>query len=335
MTSPTSNTAQIDLVITWVDGDDARLKQKRAPYLQQEDIASGAISATRFASNDEIYYNVASILKYVPFCRYIYIVTDEQAPKYIKEFANQGVCDTDKIRIVDHKEIFAGYEQYLPTFNSLTIETMLWNIPGLSEYFITLDDDFFFNQPASISDFFDADNIIIRGHWRKSAPLKAKLRYRKLMNQAFNTILQPKYVVSQMLGGEIYSSREFFEIHHYPHIIDKKVIKDYLLNHTDLLTAQIKHRFRDISQFDPVSLMNHLKIKKGEATLKPNLNLNYLKNQKGVNSFIENLDNASIKYGCIQSMDELDTTSFKQVHKAMTDKLSTHLPASVLLTTKE
>ncbi|MES1964852.1 stealth family protein [Psychrobacter sp. AH5] len=324
------NKENIDLVITWVDGDDPLLKQKRAPYLAQEDVASGAISATRFASNDEIYYNVASILKYVPFCRHIYIITDQQKPKFIDEFVNQGVCSADKIRIVDHQEIFLGYEQFLPTFNSLTIETMLWNISDLSDYFITLDDDFFFNQPASISDFLDQNNIIIRGHWRKSAPLKAKLHYRQLMNKAFNTTLQPKYVVSQMLGAEVYKSSKFFEIHHYPHIIDKSVIKSYFLAHPDYLNNQIKHRFRDISQFDPVSLMNHLKIKKGEAILKPNLNLNYLKNEKSVSDFIKNLDNTSMKYGCIQSMDQLDATSFKQVQSAMTEKLSSHLPSSLV-----
>lgn len=325
-----SNQEQLDLVITWVDGDDPLLKQKRAAYLEQKSIASGAISATRFASNDEIYYNVASILKYVSFCRHIYIVTDEQKPKLINEFVSQGICSADKIRIVDHKEIFSGYEQFLPIFNSLSIETMLWNISGLSNYFITLDDDFFFNQPADIDDFLDQDNIIIRGHWRKSAPLRAKLKYRQIMNRAFNTTLQPKYIVSQMLGAEVYKSNQFFEIHHYPHIIDKNVIKSYLLDHPDYLKEQIKHRFRDISQFDPVSLMNHLKIKKDEATLKPNLNLNYLKNEKSVNHFIENLKNTSIKYGCIQSMDQLNATSFERVRTAMTEKLSSHLPSSLL-----
>ena len=99
----------LDVVIAWVDGNDVELKRKRHKYLTGED-ASDAVSDTRFASNDEIYYNIASILKYVPFCRHIYIVTDNQQPEFLNEFVAQGLCDTDKIRVVDHREIFAGYE---------------------------------------------------------------------------------------------------------------------------------------------------------------------------------------------------------------------------------
>ena len=52
---------QIDIVIAWVDGDEPLLKQKRARYQKTTSAASDAISSTRFASNDEIYYNIASI----------------------------------------------------------------------------------------------------------------------------------------------------------------------------------------------------------------------------------------------------------------------------------
>ena len=127
----------IDIVIAWVDGNDLELKKKRHKYLTGED-ASDAVSATRFASNNEIYYNIASILKYVPFCRHIYVVADSQRPEFIDEFAAQGLCAADKIRVVDHREIFRGFEEHLPTFNTRSIESMLWNIEGLSDYFIYL-----------------------------------------------------------------------------------------------------------------------------------------------------------------------------------------------------
>ena len=131
----------IDIVIAWVDGNDLELKKKRHKYLTGED-ASDAVSATRFASNNEIYYNIASILKYVPFCRHIYVVADNQRPEFIDEFAAQGLCAVDKIRVVDHREIFRGFEEHLPTFNTRSIESMLWNIEGLSDYFIYVNDDF-------------------------------------------------------------------------------------------------------------------------------------------------------------------------------------------------
>jgi len=157
----------LDVVIAWVDGDDPRLKQKREAYKSGKSVASEAVTATRFASDDEIYYNIASIIKYVPFCRHIYVVTDQQRPALIDEFAKKNICSADKIRIIDHKDIFSGYEQYLPTFNTRSIETMIWNIEGLSDHFIYMNDDFFFNQPVTINDFLDNEKLIIHGHWRK------------------------------------------------------------------------------------------------------------------------------------------------------------------------
>ena len=91
----------IDIVIAWVDGNDLELKKKRHKYLTGED-ASDAVSATRFASNNEIYYNIASILKYVPFCRHIYVVADECFMGFCEK--NYSVlsllCDYDNLIVV-------------------------------------------------------------------------------------------------------------------------------------------------------------------------------------------------------------------------------------------
>ncbi|WP_350656277.1 Stealth CR1 domain-containing protein [Psychrobacter sp. S1-30-MNA-CIBAN-0213] len=325
---------KIDVVIAWVDGDSPTLKKKREHYKKTENVASGAVSATRFASNNEIYYNIASIIKYVPFCRHIYVVTDQQQPEFINEFFNEGLCPKDKIRIVDHKDIFLGYEQFLPTFNTRSIETMLWNIPELSDYFIYMNDDFFFNQPAKIGDFLDDDSIIIHGHWRKSSAIKAKLKYRKSLQKILGTKVQPKHTTAQMLSAQILNMNQFFEIHHYPHMVDKTTLKNYLLSNVQLLSEQIKYRFRDVAQFNPITLTNHLKIQQKEACLKPPTTINYLKNKSGVENFITNLQKDEVKYGCIQSLDLLDSDSYQRVTSAMMQKFSAHLP-SLLLDTSE
>ena len=320
----------IDIVIAWVDGNDLELKKKRHKYLTGED-ASDAVSATRFASNNEIYYNIASILKYVPFCRHIYVVADNQRPEFIDEFAAQGLCIADKIRVVDHREIFRGFEEHLPTFNTRSIESMLWNIEGLSDYFIYLNDDFFFNAPAQVEDFLKADSLVIYGHWQNSFALKAKLKYRQLMSRQFGKPIQPKHMIAQMLGADVLGFKKFFEIHHYQHIVDRHALKDYLLEHPQLLETQIKFKFRSVEQLNPISLMNHIKIQKQQAELKPDLELAYLKNQDSLNSFIAALHNPEIKYGCIQSLDQLDSDAAKKISTAMHEKLAGYLPHSVLV----
>lgn len=319
----------LDIVIAWVDGNDVELKRKRQQYLTGGD-ASDAVSDTRFASNDEIYYNIASILKYVPFCRHIFIVTDNQQPEFLNEFVAQGLCDANKIRVVDHREIFAGYTQFLPTFNTRSIESMLWNINGLSDYFIYLNDDFFFNSPAQIEDFLESDKIVTYGHWKSCFSYKTKLKYRQFLNRNFNKPIQPGHVIAQMLGADILGFKEFFEIHHYPHCVDRKILSEYLLHHPDLLETQIKYKFRSVEQLNPISLMNHLKIQKNEAVLKPDLALAYLKNAESLPEFVEALNQGNIKYGCIQSLDQLDAQDATQVKNAMIARLGDYLPQSVI-----
>lgn len=321
---------QIDIVIAWVDGNDLELKRKRHKYLTGED-ASNAVSDTRFASDNEIYYNIASILKYVPFCRNIFVVTDNQRPEFIDEFAAQGLCSADKIRVVDHREIFKGYEQHLPNFNTRSIESMLWNIEGLSDYFIYLNDDFFFNSTAQVDDFLNGERLVIYGHWQSSFALKTKLKYRQFLQRQFGKPIQPKHMIAQMLGADILGFKKFFEIHHYPHIVDRHVLKDYFLTDPQLLETQIKYKFRSVEQLNPISLMNHLKIQKQQAELKPDIELAYLKNEDSLGSFVSALTNPAIKYGCIQSLDQLNPAEAKQVSDAMQQKLAGYLPNSILV----
>ena len=78
----------------------------------------------RFSDNDEIRFCLRSIRNYAPWVRTIWLVTDEQVPAAI----DRRRAERENIRIVDHREIFRGYEQLLPTFNSYAIESMLWRI---------------------------------------------------------------------------------------------------------------------------------------------------------------------------------------------------------------
>ena len=67
------------------------------------------------------------------------------------------------VEIVYHKDFIPG--QFLPTFNSTTIEMFLWNIKGLSEKFIYANDDMLPTGELKPSDFFYGDKIRI--NWRE------------------------------------------------------------------------------------------------------------------------------------------------------------------------
>ena len=132
---------------------------------------AAAADPTRFGDCGEIDYCVASLLRFAPWLRTIHIVTDAQTPSLMERL--KGTPFEDRVRVVDHKVIFSGYEQFLPTFSSLSIEAMLWRIPGLAERFIYLNDDFQIIRPVALEDFFRDDGVVLRGKWRGHAACAA------------------------------------------------------------------------------------------------------------------------------------------------------------------
>ncbi len=142
----------IDLVYLWVDGSDPKWVEKRNACIGLPKEGSGVNCKGRYADNDELKYSLRSVELYAPWIRRIFIVTDEQIPRWLD-------TSNPKIRIVDHKEIMPAV--CLPCFNSTVIEHHLHRIPGLAERFLFANDDMFFNQPVAPGDFFAADGLPI------------------------------------------------------------------------------------------------------------------------------------------------------------------------------
>ena len=158
---------EIDAVIAWVDGSDPALIKRQQKYLKFElNKTPPGAEKTRFNSLNEINYCLISILKFAPYIRKIFIVTDQQDPNIyplVQKYFPKRISD---IHIVDHLEIFQGFESFLPTFNSICISNMLWKIKGLSDQFIYFNDDVFIVRPTNPSTFFKNNRPVLRGKWR-------------------------------------------------------------------------------------------------------------------------------------------------------------------------
>lgn len=149
---------KIDYVITWVDGTDPAHLAQQKKYKQEASLAhKEATKSERFIDNGEIYYHIASILKYAPFINHIYIITDNQKPAYLNDFHLENKCAADFISVISHDEIFRDLPAKRPNYNSLSIESALWRIPELSEFFVYANDDFFINGPVTSEDFLKMD----------------------------------------------------------------------------------------------------------------------------------------------------------------------------------
>ena len=143
---------KIDIVYTWVNGNDREwLKKKEAIIINNPKIIENKrVNANeRYNENNELMYSLRSIEKYVPWINNIYIITDNQIPKWLN-------LKNTKIQIIDHQDIFDN--KYLPNFNSSSIETNLHKIKGLSDYFLYLNDDLFVGRYTNKSDFFYDSN---------------------------------------------------------------------------------------------------------------------------------------------------------------------------------
>lgn len=250
----------IHAVITWVDGDDPVHREKRMKYVapgskisQRADVGGD----TRFSSVGELYWCIRSIQKFAPFISKIFIVTDSQDPK-VKEHIPEL---TIPVEIVDHKVIFRGYEQYLPIFSSRAIETMIWRIPGLSENFVSLNDDFFITAPVTPDLWFDEnDHPVVYGKYYNVIKARIARQLNYLIKGRKVTKFRDGMLKAALLPDV--DAKKFVRIHHLPRPLKKSLYEEYFTAHPEEMINNITARFRDISQYNSMELVYLLAIKK-------------------------------------------------------------------------
>lgn len=298
---------QIDVVIAWVDGNDPKHKTKIAPYLDSKSKRSDDINGpTRYRSSGEIFYSVASVLRFAPFVRKIFIVTDEQNPDLDNFIETNFPENQIPIEIVDHKVIFRDYEEYLPVFNSRAVETCIYRIPGLSENYVYLNDDFFLIRPVQISDWFVDDKIVAYGNWRS------------LLLDRLLWLIKPKKNGHKPVGfkdGMIMAARKYgkkwryFHLDHLPHPLKKSVIADYFSKNPEHFLSNISHKFRSGEQFNTNELYYLSMLDAEKAIIKPSSeHLLYMKPVNRGDGYLPRKfrtfeNNPSLKFCCIGSLD--------------------------------
>ncbi|MFF3313603.1 stealth family protein [Streptomyces sp. NPDC002952] len=140
----------IDAVYTWVDGQDPAWLRRRAEATG-EAYHSEAANAARYISRDELRYSLRSLHQNAPWIRTIYLVTDDQTPRWLD-------TSVPGLKVVSHKDIFTD-PNVLPTFNSHAIESQIHHIDGLAEHFLYFNDDVFLGRPTTPQDFFHANGL--------------------------------------------------------------------------------------------------------------------------------------------------------------------------------
>ncbi len=319
-----------DVVIAWVDGDAPAHKRKKAQYLtgKNETKFDDVAGAMRYRSTGEIYYCVASVLRYAPWVRKIYIVTDSQDP-HVDEFVAHNFPDnTIPIELVDHKVLFRGYEQYLPTFNSLAISTMLWRIPGISDSFLYFNDDVFLASPATEDMWFEGDKTRIYAD-RFPAMWARLLRWGKHLGKKHKVFGHKDPMLN---SADILHSSYFFLFPHAPVPMRRTWYEQFYAEHPDLLDRNIRHRFREPSQFSAPTLFyvsahrtGQLEVRSPKGTtcfFKPSMEKRETYMERKI---AEAEANKYLKFGCINSLGETTEEAQQMFKEWITKKLDIQL----------
>lgn len=132
----------IDFAITWVDGADPEWRSERAKCSPASDEDG---SERRYRDWDLLRYWFRGVEKFAPWVRKIHFITWGHLPEWLN-------TENPKLHIVKHEDYIPN--EFLPTFNSCTIELYLDRIEGLAEHFVYFNDDVFLTAQAKPEMFF-------------------------------------------------------------------------------------------------------------------------------------------------------------------------------------
>lgn len=212
LTDSTTKKRVVDLVYTFVNPADEIWRNKYFAHNKK-------IDNIRFDFNEEqIVFSVRTVKKYMPWINKIYIVSDNQRVSITDSYLSQ------KIIWVDHKDIIP--EEYLPTFNSMTIEAHLGNINGLEEHFVYFNDDIFLGSPVHYGDFFDRDEIPIQFYHKCNYYNHSWIQNIRSTNELFN---------------KHYKNDHHICPQHAPYLIQKSVF----LEVKSIFSHFLKHSFKN------------------------------------------------------------------------------------------
>lgn len=259
------NSLPIDIVIPWVDGSDPEWERNRIKYSSEGREDDCANSEIRYQSWGNLHLWFRAIEECMPWYNRIFLVTCGHSPDFLH-------IDNSKLRIVRHEEYIP--KEYLPTFNSNTIEMNLHRIEDLSENYVLFNDDLFPLQmipeeyyfkddlpcdqavespimPVDIGDLSrwscmvkTNDLLIINKHFNK----------RKVQRENFFGWYNLKYGerIKRNIGLHYWNNFVGFHDPHMANALKKSVLEKIWLEEYEVLNEGSMNRFRgetDISQY--------------------------------------------------------------------------------------
>lgn len=132
----------MDFVVTWVDDRDPEWLEQ---YYKYKGVENPVEQNARFRSWDNFHYWFRGIEQFAPWVNKVHLVTWGHVPKWLN-------TSHPKLNVVKHSDFIPT--QYLPTFNTRTIELNSHLIENLAEEYVVFNDDVFIIDSVSEEMFF-------------------------------------------------------------------------------------------------------------------------------------------------------------------------------------
>lgn len=211
----------MDFVIAWVDGSDQNWLSEKRKY--SADDTQDDIDA-RYRDWDLLKYWFRAVERYADWVENIYFVTWGHIPSWLN-------VNNPKLHIVNHCDFIPS--EYLPTFNSHTIELNLHRINGLSEEFVYFNDDMFLTDYVDKGYFFKegkpCDEFILDAvYFAPSSAGSYNGNDLEIINKNFSLkkikkhnkkgIYSLKYGIKNIIRNMFYVNYNWFPGFHYNHL---------------------------------------------------------------------------------------------------------------------
>ena len=263
----------IDFVIPWVDGNDPEWRREKNVYSGNNKSSSSEkdIRDERYRDWDNLQYWFRGVEKFTPWVRKIHFVTWGHLPKWLN-------TKHPKLHIVNHRDYIPS--QFLPTFNSHTIEWNFHHIEGLSQNFVYFNDDIFILQKVEPKDFFqhgkpvdmlalqpdvaNADDQVMPYIYLNNAMVLAKYfdkrsNMKKQPGAYFHIGYPLQYFCYNMLETAFPRFTGFYTVHG-PSPLKKKTYEKLWKLEPELLNEVCSHKFRQKSDINQYVLREYQKL---------------------------------------------------------------------------
>lgn len=261
----------IDIFLTWVDGSDEQWVAEKNKF--QTELQKKENGLERYRSWDNLQYVFRGIEKNMPWVDKIFFVTCGQTPKFLN-------VNHPKLRLINHRDYIPA--EYLPTFNSRTIEMNLFRIEELSENFISYNDDLFMLNYIDERYFFK-DNMVCDEAIERIIGKTDSLNYahclinnawiinrhfnkRKVRKENFAKWYCPDYGVKSLYRNWLMNYFHDFTALRNPHepfAMKKSTLKKIWEAEPEMLDTASKNKFRNITDVN-VYLIRAWQIFEGE-----------------------------------------------------------------------